>query len=210
MPPSFFVISVSVSAEPFAAWLVDLDGTLYRSAPLKLAMAVELALFGLPSIRILQAFRREHEAHPEASDEHSSPFAAQVARAARVLGKAPEQVERVVDRWMFERPAKWIALFRRRPLIRELRAFQATGGKLALVSDYPVRQKIARLDLRFDAVVSSGEPGGPRRLKPDPEGYLEAARRVAVVPERCLVIGDRTDRDGEAARRAGMAFRRVG
>jgi HAD superfamily hydrolase (TIGR01549 family) len=199
-----------MSVEPIAAWLVDLDGTLYRAAPLRLAMAVELALFGLPSIGTLRRFRREHEADPAASDGHESPFEAQLERTAEALGASPEHVGQVVNRWMFQRPAKWIGLFRRRKLLAEIAAFQASGGKLALVSDYPVRGKVARLGLRFDAVVCSGEPGGPRRLKPDPEGYLEAARRVAVSPGRCLVIGDRPDRDGEAAARAGMAFRRVG
>jgi HAD superfamily hydrolase (TIGR01549 family) len=61
----------------------------------------------------------------------------------------------------------------------------------------------------FDVVIASGEPSGPPRLKPAPDGYLLAAERLGVVPAGCLVIGDRDDTDGEAARRAGMAFRRV-
>lgn len=40
--------------------------------------------------------------------------------------------------------------------------------------------------------------------KPDPEGYLMAAERLGVLPERCLVIED-TPAGLEAARRAGMA-----
>jgi sugar-phosphatase len=39
--------------------------------------------------------------------------------------------------------------------------------------------------------------------KPDPEGYLVAAVRLGVAPERCLVIED-TPAGLEAARRAGM------
>jgi HAD superfamily hydrolase (TIGR01549 family) len=208
MPQSFFVTTSSVTTE-FAAWLVDLDGTLYRATPLKLAMALELALFGLPQLRTLRRFRREHEFALEAAESHESPFAAQLERTARALGASRAEVESVVDHWMFERPAKWIGLFRRRELLAEITAFQAAGGKVALVSDYPVRNKIEGLGLRFDTVVCSGDSGGPRRLKPDPEGYLEAARRIEVPPARCLVIGDRLDRDGEAAARAGMAFRHV-
>jgi beta-phosphoglucomutase-like phosphatase (HAD superfamily) len=56
-------------------------------------------------------------------------------------------------------------------------------------------------------VVASGEPGGPLRLKPHPNGMLQAAEALAVAPVRCLVIGDRDDADGLAARSAGMAFR---
>ena len=61
----------------------------------------------------------------------------------------------------------------------------------------------------FEVVVANGEAGGPRWLKPDPDGYLSAAGRLGVAPERCLVLGDRADADGEAARRAGMTFRHV-
>src|SRR6185295_11178284 len=37
---------LSVEEQKYQAWLVDLDGTLYRAAPVKLAMAFELALLG--------------------------------------------------------------------------------------------------------------------------------------------------------------------
>jgi beta-phosphoglucomutase-like phosphatase (HAD superfamily) len=57
--------------------------------------------------------------------------------------------------------------------------------------------------------VASGEPGGARWLKPHPEGYVTAAERLGVAPGRCLVVGDRMDVDGEAAKLAGMAFRLV-
>ena len=83
------------------------------------------------------------------------------------------------------------------------------GGRTAVVSDYPARKKLAALGEPelFEVVVASGEPGGPKRLKPDPEGYLRAAEALGVRPERCLVIGDRDDADGAAARAAGMQFR---
>jgi beta-phosphoglucomutase-like phosphatase (HAD superfamily) len=39
---------------------------------------------------------------------------------------------------------------------------------------------------------------------------LQAASELGISPEECLVLGDRQDADGEAARRAGMAFRLIG
>ena len=80
--------------------------------------------------------------------------------------------------------------------------------KLALVSDYPVRRKLDALGLplEFDAIVANGEAGGPKSLKPNPEGYLLAADRLGTSPRRCLVVGDREDADGDAALRAGMSF----
>lgn len=196
----------------YAAWLVDLDGTLYRHKPVQLAMALELLLFGWGSIGTLRAFRRSHEAlRAEAHGEAAlalSPFERQLEHAARTLGRDRGDVERVVRRWMFERPLKWVARAKRVPLLEALASYKAGGGKTALVSDYPATGKLAALGATglFDLVVSNGEPGGPSRLKPHPEGYLSAAERLGVEPQRCLVIGDRDDADGGAARAAGMGL----
>jgi FMN phosphatase YigB (HAD superfamily) len=195
----------------YAAWLVDLDGTLYHATPVKLAMALELALFGFGAIGTLRSFRHAHEhlrvtvSGPEALA--TSPFQRQLDHAAQSLGRAPDDVESVVREWMFERPLKWVARSKREALLRALGQYRDGGGKVALVSDYPASAKLQALGAvgLFDVVVSSGEPGGPSRLKPDPEGYLSAAERLGIAPERCLVIGDRDDADGAAARAAGMA-----
>lgn len=193
------------------AWLVDLDGTLYAQAPVRLAMAAELALLGWGAVRVLKRFRREQEALRELELE-GDPFLLQVERTAAALGEAPAAVEALVQAWMIERPGKWLSLFRRRPLLEEIRAFRAAGGRTALVSDYPARKKLAALGATplFEVIVASGEPAGPTRLKPHPSGMLRAAAALGVDPARCLVIGDRADADGAAARTAGMAFRQVG
>lgn len=206
------------------AWLVDLDGTLYYPLWVKLAMAAELALLGWTSVSTLSSFRKEHEHLRELAAESAghvvereiahaapSPFHEQLERTARALGRDPADVERRVMEWMFRRPGKWIRLFRRRSLLAEIAAYHDGGGKTALVSDYPATDKLERLGHSglFDVVVANGEPEGPRRLKPDPDGYLAAARRLGVEPARCLVLGDRDDADGAAARAGGMQFRLV-
>lgn len=194
----------------YAAWLVDLDGTLYRQTPVKLAMAAELLLFGWGAIRTLRSFRHAHEALRDVPADATalalSPFQRQLEHAALALGKTPGDVAPVVQQWMFERPLKWVARAKRQALLDALASFRQGGGKTALVSDYPATGKLKALgafDL-FEVVISNGEPGGPSKLKPDPEGYLSAAKRLGVDPARCLVIGDRDDADGAAARSAGM------
>ncbi|MBI4950527.1 MAG: HAD-IA family hydrolase [Myxococcales bacterium] len=192
------------------AWLVDLDGTLYHPLPVKLAMAAELALTGWGAVAVVRRFRKEHEA---VRDEGArDPFRAQLERTAAALGRDLARVESVIDAWMHARPGKYVRWFRRRPLLAAIAAFRTAGGRTALVSDYPARKKLAALgaEALFDAVVAAGEPGGPERLKPDPDGYLRAAERLGVPAGRCLVLGDRDDADGAAARAAGMDFRRVG
>lgn len=196
----------------YDAWLVDLDGTLYRARWVKLAMAVELGLGGWTAVGTLRRFRHEHERlRLELSDDVDSPYAIQLERTAIALDLDRGLVEARVSEWMIRRPTKWIRRFANRQLLDEIAAFRSQGGKTALVSDYPASEKLEALGHSglFDVVVASGEPEGPKRLKPHPDGYLAAARRLGVSPERCLVIGDRQDADGEAAAAAGMAFRRV-
>lgn len=196
----------------YDAWLLDLDGTLYWAPGVKLAMAAELALFGLGKTGRLKRFREQHEhIRADASAPSGNPFALQLERTATELGVPAADLERDVRSWMIERPKRYIGWFRRTSLLDEIRSFRAEGGKTAVVSDYPAREKLTALGAAelFDAVVASGEPDGPGRLKPDPDGYLRAARALRVAPERCLVIGDRDDADGAAARAAGMAFRHI-
>jgi HAD superfamily hydrolase (TIGR01549 family) len=195
------------------AWLIDLDGTLYRPLGVKLAMAAQLTLRGRNAIPTVRAFRCELERVrlDDTNRGDNDPFRSQLLRTAEATGVDVAIVEATVLEWMFRRPGPWLRLFRRRGLIREIAEFRQSGGRTALVSDYPASLKLKALgaaDL-FDVVVASGEIGGPPRLKPAPDGYLLAAHRLGVDPADCLVIGDRIDTDGEAARRAGMTFRKV-
>jgi HAD superfamily hydrolase (TIGR01549 family) len=180
-------------------------------------------------VRAISAFRRERERSrgaPLLADASScaaresawedaaaqgEPFQQQIARAAARLGMTPRELEALVQRYMIERPRRWLRLFRRRPLLAEIASFRRGGGRCALVSDYPARAKLAALGAAalFDVVIAAGEAGGPRRIKPDPEGLLRAAAELGVAPAACLVLGDRRDVDGAAARAAGMSFRRV-
>ena len=196
------------------AWLVDLDGTLYRPAPVKLLMALEVLAVGRSALPVIRAFREQHERLRESPvlSTDASPYRVQLEWTAEALARPVDELAPLLRHWMQERPGRWIRQFRRRALLEEIAGFRRSGGSTALVSDYPASIKLSALGCGalFDAVVANGEAGGPSRLKPDPAGYLAAAERLGVAPADCLVVGDREDADGEAARRAGMAFRRIG
>jgi putative hydrolase of the HAD superfamily len=200
-----------------AAWLVDLDGTLYKPGAMKLATGVELALLGAASISTLSAFRKIHETLREeqlldpAREFLPNAFEEQIRRAAAGAGLPEERIRHAVSTWMIHRPGRWIRLFRRTTLLDRIAAFRAEGGKTALVSDYPAAAKLAALgavDL-FDCVVASGEHARLTRLKPAPDAFLLAAEELGVAPDACLVLGDRDDADGAASRAAGMQFELV-
>jgi beta-phosphoglucomutase len=79
------------------------------------------------------------------------------------------------------------------------------GWRQALASSAPplnIEAAFAalRLDRFLRTVVSADEVG---RGKPDPSVFLEAARRIGLPPERCVVVED-SPAGIEGARRAGM------
>lgn len=199
------------------AWLIDLDGTLYRAGLLKLAMAAELALTGPTAFLALRTFRHGHEELREELTQDPklkflpSPFEEQLRRAAERNGQNVETLRAQVLKWMVRKPGKWMKLSTRQSLIDEIKAYRAQGGKTAVVSDYPASPKLDSMAISglFDAVVANGEHPELTRLKPCPDGFLLAAAALKVSPSDCLVIGDRDDADGEAARRAGMEFRLI-
>jgi HAD superfamily hydrolase (TIGR01549 family) len=194
------------------AWLIDLDGTLYTPKPLKWAMGAEVTLLGMPVLRTLRHFRRLHEVLREEGESFEpSPFDEQLRRTAQILKVSAGDVDAIVQEWMIQRPCKWLQRLQRKSLLREITAFRAEGGRTAVVSDYPAKVKLAALGVSnlFDRVIANGEEGGPKRLKPFPDGLLLAASALEVEPRRCLVVGDRKDADGAAASNAGMEFRLI-
>lgn len=201
------------SADRYRAWLVDFDGTLYVARYVRLCMAAELLFFGTRHIPAIRVFRQEHERLRQALQTAvADPYRLQHERTAERLGVDVTDLTPTTERWMVEIPCKWLRLFRRRSLLAAIARFRENGGKTAIVSDYPARRKLEALNALglFDTIVANGEPGGPGRLKPWPDGLLLAAQRLQVGSGECLVWGDRPDADGQAARHAGMAFRRVG
>lgn len=191
---------------------MDLDGTLYRPLLVKLAMGLSLVLKGQRALPGIKAFRAAHEkVRGQDLPAGRNPYQAQLELAAEASGWELERLSQTVEEWMIERPGPWLKRAMRGALVAQIEAHVRAGGSCALVSDYPASKKLGAMGIEhlFSAVVCSGEPGGPSQLKPDPEGYLLAAKALGVEPSACLVIGDRQDADGEAAKRAGMGFRLI-
>ena len=89
------------------------------------------------------------------------------------------------------------------PALDRLRAL---GHPLALATNCSAETSVAlqRLDLerRFDALTLSCEVG---LVKPQPEFYLDACRKLGVEPQRCVFIGDGESDEHAGARALGMA-----
>ena len=124
-----------------------------------------------------------------------------------LLGEMPEEeVKRLSERKeaLFRQHAagRVVALPGAIELVKRARG---RGLRMALVTSTPRENidfvlKQVSLAGAFDAVVAAEDVS---RGKPDPEGYLLAARSLGVAAERCLVIEDAPG-GIEGARRAGM------
>lgn len=187
----------------------DVDGTLYDQRPLRRRMLLALLRHGLRRprdlavLRTLQVFRRQRE---ELAEQGAGEIGAlQYERPAALLGLSPRRVQRVVETWMHERPLPYLAECRYPGVERVFEALKASGRTTAIFSDYPAETKMQALGLKADLQVAATDPD-VQRLKPCPLGLERVLERADVAPECCLYVGDRDERDGECARRLGVAY----
>jgi phosphoglycolate phosphatase/putative hydrolase of the HAD superfamily len=124
---------------------------------------------------------------------------------AQALGLDIAEVRHIVNDWIFEKPLKHLArcLY---PGVKDLFSLlRQKKIKFGMFSDYPCDAKIQALDLKVDVMVCATDEKVDR-FKPHPEGLLFAASELGVPVKKCFFIGDRDDKDGECARRAGMPY----
>lgn len=169
-------------------------------------MAWELVTRTLPrgdlmTMRVISAFRRRREALAEAEVQnfearllHETAIATGVTRAA---------VQAVVTEWMLRRPLRHLRACRYPATDRLFAGLASAGKTVGILSDYPARDKLRALGLKAEFVVTAGDAG---RLKPHPQGLLTLMAEAGAAPSRTLLIGDRPERDGIAAQRAGTRF----
>jgi HAD superfamily hydrolase (TIGR01549 family) len=192
------------------AVLFDLDGTLYRQRPLRVLMAMELATLplsgpmrALKRLRALSAYRRAQE-HLRAQAA-AAPATSQLDRAAREASLPLEEVEVLVEEWMYQRPLKYLRLLRSPGVAEVLDLLDRAQVPAGILSDYPAAAKLRALDLdgRFSPVLTSSDPA-INVFKPHPRGFLRACECWNLPPGEVLMVGDRDDADAAGAAAAGM------
>jgi beta-phosphoglucomutase len=85
-------------------------------------------------------------------------------------------------------------------LITELRRLQIRVAVISSSKNAPLILERIGLAHDIDALISGGDI---QRGKPDPDIFLQAARRLGITPENCIVFEDAV-LGVEAAKRAGM------
>jgi HAD superfamily hydrolase (TIGR01509 family) len=185
---------VIAEAEPIEAWLFDLDGTLIDSMPLH-----------------HDAWRRWHADMGLAFDDQGF-FAATAGRTnAEILGELfPGRSEAERGAMAEAKESIYRDEARQRltliPGADDVLKVGLTRGLPMAVCTAAPDGNIAVAYERFGIgaqVATTVSPEQGFRGKPHPDLFLEAARRLGIAPERCLVFED-APLGVEAARRAGM------
>lgn len=195
-------MQLDIPSGDFAAYIFDLDGTLIDTMPVHYrawekalrheGLAGNLdedyfyALGGVPSIQVAELM----------AAKHGLKISCPVGVAERKEDIYRDQLEDVS-------PIDPVVAFARRVALTHPVAI-ATGGTPDVA--FP-SLKAAGLDDLFKIVVTPLDVA-PGRGKPHPDMYLEAARRLGVPPERCLVFED-AEPGVVAALAAGMQVVRV-
>src|SRR5437762_8509031 len=131
----------------------DVDGTLYRGAPLRSAILSELAreywkhpLEGATQARILTAHRRALE-QLRTADPGSFTPQAHFELSCRLCGCPPAQVRDCLTRWFDELPLTILPRIIRPGLVALLKELFNKRIPLAILSDYEPAPKIAAMGL---------------------------------------------------------------
>lgn len=214
---------MSILPEGCRLVVFDVDGTLYRQAPVRLRMAAKLAatpaegpatggLGRLARLRALRLFRELHEdagqpdrAKSGASGASGGFDASLFARFAQEANLSEAAARRLVDDWMIERPLPYLAGAVVPGTHAVFSGLRRAGIAIGVWSDYPATAKLSAMGLAADHVVCATD-ADIDTLKPNPKGLRTLAARAGVAPQDVLMVGDRVSRDGAAAAAFGASF----
>lgn len=189
----------------FEALIFDLDGTLYD----KKNIVFNTMRSHWKDIPVLHASNRLRKSLKGIDLENRENFHSTFyRRIAMASGRRTHRVEHWYQKKFYPRfirvlKKKYKARNNLLPLLEDLEKVVP----MAVFSDYAyVKERLHALDIPTDAflVMEGSEEYGV--LKPSARPLLEIAAKLGVTPEKVLVVGDRDDTDGVAARLAGMMF----
>jgi HAD superfamily hydrolase (TIGR01549 family) len=200
---------LKIDWQPIRLVVFDVDGTLYDQRRLRRKMLMDLALHCLRhpgEVRILRQISEYRRCREELAEEEATGITSlQYRRPAERLGVDPDGVRQVVEDWMLHRPLSHLRSCRYANVAGFMSALTERGISIGVLSDYPARDKLGALDLQAEWTVSATDPEVDR-LKPHPKGMLRILELTGMARDQIVLIGDRDDRDGECARRAGVAY----
>ena len=118
----------------------------------------------------------------------------------------PQKIEEIRRRWNKIQRETYAKRVKPYPGVREILEYlKKRGFKLAVATSLLSKKakevlQIFNIEKYFDTCVAADNV---KRAKPSPDVFLEAAKRLKVNPEECIIVGD-TEYDVMAAKKAKM------
>lgn len=193
--------------------LFDMDGTLYFQRPLQFYMGIKMLISclsrqGLKEMIIILKFRklREHWSKTMYSNNNANIDHAQYSELANFCKVSTNEIERIVQKWIYEKPLDVLYRYRDNKLLVLIESLIIQKKQLAIYSDYPATDKRNALQLPPIPCFYSGQPE-IGCMKPDPRGIMTIMSHYNIQnPSDVLMIGDRENKDGKAASAAGTDY----
>lgn len=190
--------------------IFDVDGTLYNQSKLRKKMCLMLIAYytirpwKIKDLKILYHFRKERER--KSGYQSINLTREQYEWCAQKVNTSLEDVKRVVDKWIFEFPNKYLKQFMYPGVQTFFLDLDKKNIRKAVFSDYESEKKLASMELTVDISVSSTDDN-INAMKPLPKGIFHILTELNITNKsNCLFIGDRLELDGKSAKSAGIPF----
>lgn len=181
----------------------DIDGTLY---PDHRARIRSIGFF-LSNLSVILAFRRTRQIMRETGKMTETD---ELELFAENLNRDVNTARLIRNNTIYEGWERCFRSVKTYPKAKDaLLRLKEAGLKLAVLSDFPVGNKLEYFDLLniFDVTLGFPESG---QLKPSPEPFLTLAKRLEIEPEHILYIGNKLHYDVHGAWNAGMSGALIG
>ncbi|MDG5816346.1 HAD family hydrolase [Chitinispirillales bacterium ANBcel5] len=198
------------NSPPIKGIIFDLDGTLYK---MHWIIRPWMTIKAFPNIFRLPRFLKERSRYAGLDLNCKNDLMNKLCSSLSVIEKCqPEEIQKWIDTVFYPSFVSSMIFFKNsRPGVNAtLEKLKDSGIKLGVLSDYDlVAERLQKLGIDtslFETLTSSEFYGA---LKPSPRPLLAVAELWNLKPENVLIVGDRDDTDGAAAKAAGMQFQKI-
>lgn len=203
----------------YKAVIFDLDGTLYYQKPFRKRMLLFLAGYMLKrpacikDLLIIKRYREVRENWEDCIIEGGCPDDGtltgleeqQYQYVADKMKVGYDRVKNAVAFFMLEAPLKLLPPYKDEILSEWIDRLHKENRTVIVYSDYPVENKLEALGIRADACYTSSD-SRIDCMKPDPKGLHVILEDIGCTASDVLMIGDRYEKDGLAAKRNDMDY----
>jgi putative hydrolase of the HAD superfamily len=197
-----------VSAQPLPrAIAFDFDGTFYPAWRLNLCLApAVLAGRRWHFISVMGQARRRIRSLQARGEWQPLPdfYTAQARLMAEISGADADFLKGLMESFVYRGYARCFRYIRPYRTVRPvLDALKERGCRLAVMSDFPAREKLRALglDSYFECILRSEDTGF---LKPASAPFKALSDALGLPPAQILYAGDKQDYDVDGACKAGM------